>query len=99
MAGIKLDLDTQLNTDGQTTADQPQAQLKTEPVRSQPTNAMGVHNQDQHEANQDKYSEETMEHATLNSDSEAAVTNANNLGQAATTRTGEVVREKHLKEH
>ncbi|KAI3512659.1 hypothetical protein L1887_19977 [Cichorium endivia] len=52
MANIQLNLDTQLNTDGQTTADQPQAQLHSEPVRSQPTNTMDVDGKDQGNMNQ-----------------------------------------------
>ncbi|KAI7747253.1 hypothetical protein M8C21_030772 [Ambrosia artemisiifolia] len=97
MAGIQLTIDTQLNTDGQTTADQPQAQLNKQPVRSQPTNTMGMQGQDQGYINQAKESGETMADKVLDAATDVA-RSAKDLAHHAATKTSEVVRGKHLKE-
>nr|GEV28138.1 retrovirus-related Pol polyprotein from transposon TNT 1-94 [Tanacetum cinerariifolium] len=97
MAGIQLGRDTQLNTDGQTIADQPQAQLKGEAVRSQPINTMGVQNHDQGNKNQAEDSGKKMGHMALDATSEAAIS-AKDLAQDAATKTANIVRGENHKE-
>ncbi|GJY25070.1 hypothetical protein Tco_0399796 [Tanacetum coccineum] len=97
MAGIQLGRDTQLNTDGQTIADQPQAQLTGEAVRSQPINTMGVHGQDQGTTNQAEDSGKKMGHIALDATSEAAIS-AKDFVQDAATKTANIDRGENHKE-